>query len=267
MKYCGFLFNTEGIPTLKIPEDKKDRASAMIQHVLSSPRREWSRLSLAVVGGVLESMAEGTPRRIGHTYLKSLQGQIRPPESGTGIEPYLTKTRLGQRSLRELQWWARHLRDGHGRIAWGTSAGTLTPAFGDGSGTGTGGTFILPNSPLRMWKGKWVPCVYSHSSNLKELGTLHVTLEVILSESSGEVRGCTLFYFTDNSTTYWICSKGSSRNSSLHRLLEEIRALEVQLECHLVVIHVPGLIMIQEGTDGLSRGLWISPWHPTILTT
>jgi hypothetical protein len=112
-----------------------------------------------------------------------------------------------------------------------------------------------------MWQGRWLPCVHQFSSNWKELNTLRITLETLKGEPAAAIRGTTLFYFTDNSTTYWIMSNGSSKNLKLHLALEEIRALEVQLGCCLNVIHVPGLLMIQEGTDGLSRGIWITPWH------
>ena len=47
--------------------------------------------------------------------------------------------------------------------------------------------------------------------------------------------------------------------SSLHSLVLDIKALEQELGCHLKVVHVPGTLMITQGTDGLSRGLWFAP--------
>jgi hypothetical protein len=70
-----------------------------------------------------------------------------------------------------------------------------------------------------------------------------------------------VFYFTDNSTTYWIAASGSSRHAELHALIVEIKLLEQKLECSLEVVHVPGLLMITQGTDGLSRGVWMSALH------
>ena len=264
VKYCGVLLDTTGIPTCRIPETKKDRALAMVKYLLGHPSKRWSRLALAVTVGVLESLAECTPRRIGHTYLRNFQIQLHPGGTPGGLEPYLTQVQLGERTLQELKWWETHLLIGQGRVVRGTSAGTLVPTFGDGSGTGTGGTFRLPDEPLKMWKGKWLPCIHHYSSNWKELSTLRLTLENLVQEGTSTVQGSTLFYFTDNSTTYWISSNGSSKNSKLHLTLEQIRSLEVKLGCHLNVVHVPGLLMIQEGTDGLSRGIWINPWHETI---
>lgn len=144
------------------------------------------------------------------------------------------------------------------------SSGALIPTFGDGSGTGTGGTIVLPDEPLTMWKGQWAPTVFAYTSNWKEITTLVVTLEHLSKEHPLTVKGTTLFYFTDNSATYWICQKGSSRHPHLHRQVLRIRALETQLQCQLFVVHIPGKVMIQEGTDGLSRGIWITPLQDQI---
>jgi hypothetical protein len=130
--------------------------------------------------------------------------------------------------------------------------------WGDGSGTGTGGTFKISEGPLRMWKGRWSPAVFKFSSNWKELSTLKLSLLRVRDEDAEGVRGTAVFYFADNSTTYWIAASGSSASPGLHALIEEIRLLELELECSLQVIHVPGLIMIDQGTDGLSRGIWMS---------
>jgi len=71
-----------------------------------------------------------------------------------------------------------------------------------------------------------------------------------------------VFYFTDNSGVYWIATSGSSKSRNLHRLLGEIRLLELDLGIMLQVVHVPGLVLITQGTDGLSRGVWMTPFHP-----
>jgi hypothetical protein len=93
------------------------------------------------------------------------------------------------------------------------------------------------------------------------LQTLNLTLQCLEEDDPESIKGTTVFYFTDNSTTYWIGASGSSRNPVLHALIEEIRTREIRLGCFLEVIHVPGLIMIQQGTDALSRGIWNSPFQ------
>jgi hypothetical protein len=37
--------------------------------------------------------------------------------------------------------------------------------------------------------------------------------------------------------------------------------MEVRLGCRVEAIHVPGRVIVVQGTDGLSRGVWISPLH------
>ena len=86
-------------------------------------------------------------------------------------------------------------------------------------------------------------------------------MEQIQRLEAERVRGCTVFYFTDNSTTYYIAQANTSRAAHLHALIEKIRLLELELQCHLQVVHVPGLVMIDQGTDSLSRGVWCSPLH------
>lgn len=263
VKYCGFLFDTKGSPCLRIPVPKRERALAICEYLLAAPpTTEWSRLSLAVAAGILESLSEGTPRRLGHTHLRNLHSLVHPPDSGTGRAPYFTKASLTTPVRQELSWWVNYLHVGEGRYARPSKAGTLVPTFGDGSGTGTGGTFVLPAGPLQMWRGKWSPVVFRFSAVWKELATLKETLIRLREHSSrSELHNTTVFYFTDNSGVYWICSSGSSRSPGLHRLLQEIRCLELSIGCTIQTVHVPGLIMIMQGTDGLSRGIWLSSLH------
>jgi hypothetical protein len=70
-----------------------------------------------------------------------------------------------------------------------------------------------------------------------------------------------VFYFTDNEVTYNICKKGSSKTLSLHILVQQLKALELTLGCHLEVIHVPGTTMITQGTYGLIRVIWANGFN------
>ena len=70
-----------------------------------------------------------------------------------------------------------------------------------------------------------------------------------------------LSYFTDNSTTYWIAQAGSSPIPRLHSLIWQIKCLELDLGIQLQVVHVPGVVMIQQGSDSLSRCVWVTPFQ------
>ena len=264
VKYCGVLFDTRAIPALHMPRPKRERALGMVRYVLSRPNKEWSCLALAVLTGVLESLSECTPRRMGHTHLRRVHPLVHPGGEGAGLETYLRCTRISEQAREDLRWWEDHLLHGTGRIVRPSRSSVLIPTFGDGSGTGTGGTIQLPSQGLQMWKAVWSPQVYSFSSNWKEISTLRLTLENIHDRAPLTVRNTTVFYFTDNSTTYWVVNGGSSKSDRLHGQLEHIRKWEDKLQCHLAVVHVPGRVIITEGTDGLSRGIWLSPFHDQI---
>jgi hypothetical protein len=112
---------------------------------------------------------------------------------------------------------------------------------------------------MQIWMGTWAPHVKIYDSNWRELRTLLGTLERIHQEGTSYVQGGTLFYFTDNSSVYFIIKGGSSRSPELHKLARTIKMMEIELGCRLEPIHVPGLLMIDQGTDGQSRGMWLAP--------
>jgi hypothetical protein len=115
---------------------------------------------------------------------------------------------------------------------------------------------------LSIRKATHSRCGY-FSSNWKELRTLKETFERAKRRHREDILGVTFFYFTDNIVTYYIVTSGSSTSPALHEMVEEIKRLEIELDLILEVIHVPGTTIITEGTDGLSRGIWISQLHLT----
>ena len=55
--------------------------------------------------------------------------------------------------------------------------------------------------------------------------------------------------------TYDVFRRGSSKSTPLWKLYLRIKLLEIDLNCYLQVLHIPGTTMILQGTDGLSRGV------------
>jgi hypothetical protein len=49
VKYCGFIYDTTGIPAVEVPADKGDRALAMLDYLFTQRHTEISRLAIAVV--------------------------------------------------------------------------------------------------------------------------------------------------------------------------------------------------------------------------
>ena len=73
--------------------------------------------------------------------------------------------------------------------------------------------------------------------------------------------------FTGSLVSYHILQSGSSTNPRLHELVIRIQLQLIHLRIELTIIWIPGSLMILEGSDGLSRGLWITPCKNGILSS
>ena len=270
VKYCGFIYDTRSEPHLKIPPEKLSRARVQVRYTLGHTAGDFSRLALSVLNGVLQSLVDATPTRMGQTYLRPLHDLI--SEGNIVTDPkcrFYTMTRFTAEAIDGLKWWDEFLAQSISRPVRPRLSRTIGCAWGDGSGTGTGGTSEIlgadTTSEMRMWMGTWAPHVHVFSSNWRELKTLLLTLEqevkTLTTLGTSRFADLTLLYFTDNMTTYYVTMSGSSTSPRLHSLVKQIKLMELQLRCHLEVIHVPGTTMICQGTDGISRGVWLSPLH------
>jgi hypothetical protein len=264
-KFCGFLYDTTNTPRLLIPPDKVSKAIASIHYLQAGASTgRLARLTLAVVIGRLQALVDATPRQIGNSYLRRLYDELHDMTAPRtdGHLCYYSVVSLSPAAWLDLGWWVDFLTINPGASGVSGQSGTLVSTWGDGSGTGAGGTLEIHHPgtaavPLSTWMGTWAPEVHHFSSNWRELRTLYQTL---LSErGNNSLRHSTVFYFTDNLVSYYIMHSGSSPSIELHILVLQVKRLELELSCHLEVIHIPGTLMIHQGTDGLSRGLWMSP--------
>ena len=183
-----------------------------------------------------------------------------------GVALYYSRVILTEEQWLDLDWWEAALRLDVHVTAYSRQQGTLGISYGDGSGSGTGGTIQIGNHhgdcpTLEAWMGTWTQQVHSFSSNWKELRTLAHTLERELG-GRGHLWDATLFYFTDNLVTYYIVSGGSSSSPELQKLLRRLKYLELVLGLRLEVVHIPGKHMIAQRTAGLSRGVRIGSGLP-----
>ncbi|GFH43770.1 hypothetical protein CTEN210_00243 [Chaetoceros tenuissimus] len=90
------------------------------------------------------------------------------------------------------------------------------------------------------------------SSNFKEFENSVQTLEEM--GEKGELGGFELFYFTDNSVSESAAYRGSSSSKKLFDLVLRLWILELKYGCKIHFIHIAGTRMIEQGTDGISRG-------------
>ena len=123
--------------------------------------------------------------------------------------------------------------------------------FMDASGPAFGATMQIGDALIFEY-GQWMSELSENSSNWREFGNVETTLEGYGRE--GKLDDVELWVFTDNSTTegaYW---EGTTTSKSLFDLVLRLRRLEVDYDVMIHVVHVSGTRMIQQGTDGLSRG-------------
>ena len=107
-----------------------------------------------------------------------------------------------------------------------------------------------------MWSAVLNAVVYHFTLNYKELNTLLLSLQNLHDyEYPDTFCHSTVVYFTDNTVLHYIGASRSSGIPSLHALITSIRLLEIDLVIHIVVIHIPGVVMIDQVTDGLSQGI------------
>ncbi|MGL5812169.1 MAG: hypothetical protein ACRCYW_02380, partial [Aeromonas sp.] len=188
-KYCGFWYDTRGVPTLHIPPNKISRCVASVDFILSRPREQaLSRLSLAIITGVLQSVVEATPHHLGQTHLRALYDDLHLLEEGdptTGAAKYHTRAHVSPAGHEALRWWKGHLLHARGSSAQRAVHGGIVLKWGDGSGTGTGGTTefytLTPEqkqSPgIELWMGMWGARAKSRTSNWKEARTILESLD------------------------------------------------------------------------------------------
>jgi hypothetical protein len=123
--------------------------------------------------------------------------------------------------------------------------------FGDASGGGFGATWESSEG-IKYRFGIWGTDNTDKSSNYRELCNLVESLEEVGRD--GQLVGVEIFLMTDNSTAERAYYKGTSSSKLLHELVHRLRRLELEEGCIIHLIHVAGTRMIEQGTDGLSRG-------------
>lgn len=137
------------------------------------------------------------------------------------------------------------------RLVRGAHVSVARYGFGDASGGGFGASWAV-GKRIKWRLGTWGEEESEGSSNLRELKNLVETLETMADD--GELRGTECFLFTDNSTAEDAFYNGASSSRTLHDLVVRVKLLEMYSQCKIHLSHVAGTRMIEQGTDGLSRG-------------
>lgn len=186
----------------------------------------------------------GSDENVGNTISKSPSGYIPPPTKVIPV-PRLHDDLIALKAFLDAEkppW----------RLVRGNQVAAVQYGFGDASKSGFGATFELPDESVWFRFGVWGSDEQTESSNFRELNNLVEALEIRLS--SNKLNGWEIFLLTDNSTAEAAFHKGSSSSRKLFDLVLRLKQLALHHGVILHFIHVAGTRMIQQGTDGLSRG-------------
>lgn len=129
---------------------------------------------------------------------------------------------------------------------------TVFYGFGDASSSGFGASVAREDGTEGRF-GVLARDEDKERSNFRELLNLVQTVEEEVK--LGNMRNAELWIFADNSTAESCFSKGSSKSRLLHELVVRLRRAEMRSGGILHMVHVAGTRMMEQGTDGLSRGV------------
>ena len=122
----------------------------------------------------------------------------------------------------------------------------------DASKSGFGSTVDKGDNNITMRIGVWNSEAEEESSNWREFENLVETVES--EANAGNLHSSIIILATDNQVTESCIYKGNSSSEKLFDLIVRLRTLELKHNAKLFVTHVSGKRMIQQGTDGISRG-------------
>jgi hypothetical protein len=100
--------------------------------------------------------------------------------------------------------------------------------------------------------GEWCESIQEATSNYRELSNpMNV---MVRAAQEGKLDGCELFLYIDNQTMEGAYGKGTAKSRALFELIVMLYTLQIDFDFILHVIWIAGTRMIQQGTNGLSRG-------------
>jgi hypothetical protein len=126
--------------------------------------------------------------------------------------------------------------------------------FGDASSGGFGSTVVRPNGLYGCF-GIWGRDTKEQSLNYCKLRNLVKTVKEEAKE--GYLQGGELWLFTNNATAEGCFFHGRSSSKLLHKLVLPLRKTGIEYDFTLHVVHVASTRMIPQGTDGLSREIFL----------
>jgi hypothetical protein len=263
LQFCGLELDTLGLDVggacTRLPETRRARCLERVQDFLGTygSRRRAPRREMASLVGELSFAANAIPA--GRCFLARLYGAIHELDEAVrgDAADYDRHVVIRVTALLDLRWWVQCLEEAACVRLWRTGSFALHRCWSDASDYGFAESLAVEGEGeiprMAFTHGVWPEAVAGFSSNWHELATIVHSIRTRLDE----LRGSSVHYMTDNTTAVKAVNSGVVRSPKLMQLSRELKLLQARGNIGIEAIHLPGRLMIVQGTDGASRQ---APW-------
>ena len=112
IKFCGFIYDTQNIPIIIIPDNQVSRSIAMTDYIGQGCSHVVARLVVSMVVGFIQSLVSVIPGNIGASFLIPLcedLHRLQDNDSHGTKQFYFCTMTLHQRSQDCMWWWGEAL--------------------------------------------------------------------------------------------------------------------------------------------------------------
>ena len=261
--FCGLELDTVGRdvsgPCTRLSDERRAKCIARLDEFIRCNvwRRRADRREMASIIGELSFAANAVPA--GRCFLWRLYQAVH--EVGADVKghshDYDREVALTVPAILDLRWWRECLQHAECVRRWRTGSFALDRCWSDASDYGFAESVAVEASGelprMRFTHGVWPEEVADFTSNWHELATIVHSIKSRLEE----LRGSTVHYMTDNTTAVRAVNTGTVNSVALMKLARELKLLQAKGDIGIEALHLPGKMMIAQGTDGASRQ---TPW-------
>ena len=261
--FCGLELDTVGRdvngPCTRLSEERRQKCITRLDEFIKAHvwRRKAGGREMASIIGELSFAANAIPA--GRCFLWRLYQAVH--EVGEEVKghshDYDREVALTVPAILDLQWWRECLQHAACVRRWRTGSFALHRCWSDASDYGFAESVAVEEKGelprMQFTHGVWPEDVAGFTSNWHELATIVHSIKTRLEE----LRGSTVHYMTDNGTAVRAVNTGTVSSVALMKLARELKQLEARGDIRVEALHLPGKMMIAQGTDGASRQ---TPW-------
>ena len=261
--FCGLELDSVGKgvggPCTRLSEERRGKCLASMREFMAkfrwrnrAPRREMASLV-----GELSFAANAVPA--GRCFLVRMYDAIHEvwaDKTGAHAD-YDRDVPITAEARMDLKWWEQCLEEADCVRLWRSKSFALHRCWSDASNYGFAESIAVNETEefpqMQFTHGLWPEAVASFSSNWHELATIVHSIKSRFEQ----VRNSNVHFMTDNTTAVRAVNTGTVRSPPLMALARELKLLQAKGNIGIEAIHLPGAIMMVQGTDQASRSM---PW-------